>query len=74
MRRKNKKEKEYMPEHGEEEKVWRREKIKKWILMFFTYREEEEEEQRSSVCCEIRDYMLFIGVFYQRFYRRIIKY
>jgi len=44
--------------------------------MFFTYEkeeeeeEEEEEEQMSTICCEIRDSKLFIGVFY----RRIIKY
>jgi hypothetical protein len=46
-------------------------------LMFFTYgkeEEEEKEEQRSPVYCEVRDSKLFIGVFYRRFYRRIIKY
>jgi len=48
--------------------------------MFFTYggkdeeEEEEEEEEKRRVCCEIRDFRLFIGAFYQQFYRRIIKY
>jgi len=43
-------------------------------LMFFTYGgKEEEKEERRRVCCEIRDSRLFIGVFYRRFYRRIIK-
>jgi hypothetical protein len=36
--------------------------------------EEEEEEERRRVCCKIRDYRLFIGAFYRRFYQRIIKY
>jgi hypothetical protein len=35
---------------------------------------EEEEEERRRVCCEIRYSRLFIGVFYRRFYRQIIKY
>ena len=77
MRRKRKRWKEYISEHGGEEELKREEKRKKWILMFFTYgkeEEEEKEEQRSPVCCEVRDSKLFIGVFYRRFYRRIIKY
>jgi len=36
--------------------------------MFFTYGGKEEERRR--VCCEIKDYKLFIG----EFYKRIIKY
>jgi hypothetical protein len=55
---------------GEEKELRREENKKKWILMFFTYGGEEEEEkeekgQRSLVYCEIRDFRLFIGVFYR---------
>ena len=64
--------KEYILEHGGEEKELRREKKrKKWILMFYTYGEEEQQQQQGSpVYCEIRDSKFFIGAFY----RRIIKY
>jgi len=56
------------------EELRREDKKKKWILMCFTYGEDEEEEERRWVCCEIRDSMLFIEMFYRRFYLRIIKY
>jgi len=40
--------------------------------MFFIYekKEEEEVEERRRVCCEIKDFRLFIRAFYQQ----IIKY
>jgi hypothetical protein len=63
---KKKKVKEYIPEHGREEKELRRgEKRKKWILMFFTYGKEEEEEkkERSPVCCEIKNSRFYMGRF-----------
>jgi hypothetical protein len=68
-----KKGEENISEYEREEELRREEKTKKWILMFFTCGEKEEEERRR-VCCEIRDYRLFIGAFYRQFYRRIIKY
>ena len=58
---KKKKVKEYILEHGREEKELRREeKRKKWILMFFTYGKEEE---RSPVCCEIKNSRFYMGRF-----------
>ena len=50
-----------------------RREAKERDVNFFTCEEEEEkeeEEEGRSVCCEIRDSRLFIGVFYWR----IIKY
>ena len=62
---KKKKVKEYILEHGREEKELRREeKRKKWILMFFTYeKEKEKEKERSYVCCEIKNSRFYMGRF-----------